>query len=173
MPTIITNPATLTWANFTPSPNQIPDPSDGSLVDAVTSFNFVLQNLPPQVSGGVFTVPAAITITITPNCQVWTGVVQSAALLSHEQFHYDVGIMCARAFGRHIANLRGNSLAALVALIQNAQTLHFRTRAGILQRRYDVDTRHGTINQFQRIWKSRMTAALASPNTDTMGGFYF
>ena len=57
MPTIITNPATLTWANFTPSPNQIPDPSDGSLVDAVTSFNFVLQNLPPQVSGGVFTVP--------------------------------------------------------------------------------------------------------------------
>ena len=173
MPTVVANPVNLSFANFTPSPTQIVDPGDGSLVDALTNFNFAIQNLPPVNTGGVFTVPPAITITITPNCQIFTGVLQTPALLSHEQFHYDVGIMCGRAFARHIMFLRGSSLADLVAQIGAAANLHFRTRARILQRRYDIDTGHGTIALYQNIWKSRMTHALASPNDATMGGFWF
>jgi len=173
MPTVVAIPAVLSWANFLTSPTKILDPGDGSLVDAVTKFDWALQNLPPIITNGVFTVPSGITITITPNCRVWTGVVQTAALLSHEQFHYDVGIMCARAFGRQIANLRGTSLSDLSTKINDAATLHFKTRARILQSRYDIDTRHGTQAHYQQIWKSRMTRALASPNDDTMGGFWF
>jgi hypothetical protein len=172
MPTVVATPATLTWANYAVTSSRITDPADNQLVDAYTSFNWALQNLAPVNTAGVFTVPAAIQITITPNCQVWSGVTQTAGLLSHEQFHYDVGICCARAFAREIGTLRANSQANLVGRIQSAAMLHFTTRAGILQKRYDLDTRHGTNAHYQRIWKDRMAKALAD-NAATMGGFYF
>ena len=50
--------------------------------------------------------------------------------------------------------------------------LHFKTRNKILQARYDKDTDHGTIPLYQKIWKDRMAAVLASPRADTIGGFY-
>jgi len=170
--TIVANPASLAWVNFTPSATQIVDPNDGTLVDALTRFNFNLPPLPPRMVNGQFAMADPNVITITPNAQVFTGVLQTPALLSHEQFHYDVGIVTARALARELMALRAPNQAALATAVQNAARLHFTTRAGLLQRRYDLDTRHGTNAHYQRIWKDRMTSCLANPRSDQLGGFF-
>ena len=170
--TVVASPATLTWANFTVVAAQMIDPNDGTLVNSVTQFNFNLPNLPPQTINGQLAMADPNVITITPNAQVWSGVVQTAALLSHEHFHYDVGIVTARALARQLMAIRAPNLAALQTAVQNAAQLHFQTRTRLLQRRYDIDTRHGTNAHFQNIWKSRMTACLANPRSDQLGGFW-
>jgi hypothetical protein len=170
--TAVTNPENLTWLNFRSSATRILDPADGTLVDAFTRFNFNLPALPHRMVAGQFAMADANVITITPNAQVFTGLVQTPALLLHEQFHYDVGTVTARALARQLMVLRVTSLAALVTAVQDASQLHFSTRAGLLQRRYDVETRHGTNAHYQRIWKDRMTACLANPVSDQLGGFY-
>ena len=137
-------------------------------------------SLMPTVSRGVphlyWLLPssrlALAGISIVPRAQVWSGVLQTAALLSHEQWHYDVATITGRALCRELARLRGTSLADLRAKIQTAVQLHFHKRAGILQKRYDLDTSHGTNAHYQKIWKDRMTATLANASADTMGGFW-
>ena len=151
---------------------RIVDPADRTLVDALTRFNFNLPNLPPRMIGGQFAMADPNVITITPNAQVFTGVFQTLALLSHEQFHYDVGIVTARALARELMALRAPNLAALTTAVQGAARLHFTTRAGLLQGRYDLDTRHGTNAHYQKIWKNRMAFCLAKPLSDQLGGFF-
>lgn len=170
--TVVANPATLTFADFTPSATQLVDPNDGTLIDALTRFNFSLPPLPPRVVGGVFAMADPNVITITPNAQIFTGVLQTPALLAHEQFHYDVGIVTGRALARELMALRAHSQAALVAEVQKAAILHFTTRSRLLQRRYDLDTRHGTNAHFQKIWKDRMAICLANPRSVQLGGFF-
>lgn len=170
--TIRANPVNLAWANFTVTANQILDPADGTLVDAYTTFNYNIPNLPPRNIGGRLAFPDPWTITITPRAQVWTNVAQTAALLSHEQWHYDIGTVTGRALARQLAASRGANMAELITILNDAVRLHFHTRAGILQKRYDIDTGHGTNAHYQKIWKDRMTACLANPNADQIGGFW-
>ena len=170
--TVQANPANLTWANFTVVPNKIVDPADNALVDAYTTFNYNIPPLPPRTVDGKLAFADPMTITITPNCRVWSGVSQTAALLSHEQWHYDIGTVTARALARKLSRARKNTQAELVTLLQNAVQLHFRTRAGLLQSRYDKDTRHGTNAHYQNIWKTRMTNCLNDASATQLGGFY-
>jgi hypothetical protein len=170
--TVIANPANLTWADFTSSASQIVDPNDGTLVDAMTRFNFNMPGLAPQTIAGQFAMADPNVITITPNAQVFTGVLKTPALLSHEQLHYDVGIVTARALARELMRLRASSQAALTIAVQNAVQLHFFTRTGLLQRRYDLDTRHGTVQHYQKVWKDAMAACLANPRSDRLLGFW-
>lgn len=170
--TVVGNPMSLAWSNFSVVASQITDPADGTLVDAYTAFNFNIPNTPTQVINGQHAVGSTFTITITPNARVWSGVSQTAALLSHEEWHYHVGIVTARALAKQLAALRAPNLPQLGFLFNEAVKLHFTTRAGILQKRYDIDTRHGTQDHYQKIWKDRMTVCLANPNADQIGGFF-
>lgn len=170
--TVFASPQTLAWTNFTPVPNRIRDPNDGTLVDALTRFEYFLPVRPPRRVNGRFALADPLTLLITPNAQVWTGVRQTAALLSHEQFHYDVGIVVARAAARHFMSLRAASQSALGRALARASYLHFHTRAGLIQSRYDRDTRHGTNARYQGIWKRRMAACLSNPKADQIGGFF-
>ena len=166
------NPRNLTWGDFTVVPNRIVDPADGELVEAYTAFNYNIPNLPARVYGSKFGFADPMTITITPTASVWSGATQTSALLSHEQWHYDLGIVLARSLAKKISRVRKKTRQELVVFIQNAAALHFTTRAGLLQKRYDLDTRHGTQPRYQRIWKDRMRACLANPNITQLGGFY-
>ena len=166
------SPVNLTWGQYTVVPDRILDPADNTLVDAYTTFRYNIPNLPPREIDGQFALADPMTITITPVLKVWSGVAQTAALLSHEQLHYDVGFVTARALGRHLMRLRGNSLADLRTALIDAVNLHLVTRAGLLQRRYDKDTSHGANAHYQGVWKNRMTACLADPRADQLGGFY-
>jgi hypothetical protein len=169
--TVVANPATLSWSNFVPVPAKITDPNDRTLIDALTRFNFNMPALPPRTIGPQLALADPLVITITPNSQVWTGVRQTAALLSHEQLHYDVGIVTGRALARQLMQLRAPNLPSLVSAVQAATRLHFTTRAGVLQSHYDQDTGHGTNAHQQKSWKDRMTACLANPLADQLAGF--
>ncbi len=131
-----------------------------------------LRNLPPRTVDGQLALADPNIITITPNSQVFRGVNQTPALLSHEQFHYDVSVVIARALARKLMRIRSPNHGTLRVAIQSAADLHFMTRARLIQRRYDMDTRHGTNAHYQKIWKSRMTSCLANPRSDHLGGFW-
>ncbi|MEZ5347437.1 MAG: hypothetical protein R2681_18035 [Pyrinomonadaceae bacterium] len=170
--TVQANPVNLTWTNFTVVPNKILDPADGSLQDSYTKFDFSMPAMPPRTVDGKLALADPLTITITPNARIWSGAPQTDELLSHEQLHYDVGIVTARAFAREISRLRKDTQAELVLALRAAETLHFITRTGLIQKRYDIDTRHGAQTHYQKIWKDRMTACLANVNSTQIGGFW-
>jgi hypothetical protein len=169
--TVSASPTTLAWSNFT-SVSSLTDPADGTAVDAYTTFGYDIPDRPARTVGGMLALADPMTIRITPNARVVTGVAQTAGLLSHEQFHYDVGIVCARALARHLMRLRGANQADLRSQLISAVTLHLITRAGLIQRRYDIDSRHGTNAHYQKVWKDRMATVLANPNADQIGGFW-
>jgi hypothetical protein len=170
--TVTTSPINLTWANFTVVPNRILDPADRTLVDAYTTFAFNIPNFPPKAYGSQIGFADPMTITITPNASVWSGVMQTADLLSHEQWHYDIGTLTARNLAKELSRARKNTIPELIKVLQDTVKLHFTTRAGLLQKRYDLDTRHGTQAHYQRIWKDRMRVCLANVNETQLGGFY-
>lgn len=96
---------------------------------------------------------------------MWADVPHTDELLSHEQSHYDVGIVRGGALARELTQLRAPSLAALRGAINDAFNLHLR-RAGLIQRCYDKETHHRTVARFQRIGKNAMTGCLAHPRAD-------
>lgn len=165
-------PALLSWSNFTITNDKIEDPADGELVDAYTAFDYIFPNSAPVTKKGFLVVPENYTISLLPKAKVWKDVMQTEELLSHEQWHYDVGIITGRALCRQIATLKGTSLADLKLKLQAAIELHFNKRAGLLQKRYDTDTNHGTVERYQKLWKERMKATLADPKAETMGGYW-
>jgi hypothetical protein len=170
--TVVARPVNLTWANFTPSATQIVDPQDGTLVDALTRFRFNIPGRAPRTVNGQFAMADPNIITISSDGQVFTGVLQTPALLSHEQFHYDVAIVTARALARELMGLRASSLAALMTAFQNAAQLHLFTRVRLLQWHYDRETQHGTNAHYQKIWKDRMALCLANQRSTQLGGFF-
>lgn len=169
--TVQANPANLTWGHFKLVSNLL-DPNDGTSVDAVTLFNYNLPNRRPRMVNGRAALADPMVLTITPNCKVRQGTSQTAGLLSHEQFHYDVGIVTARALARFMTRLRTRNFPDLRTELNRAVRLHFTRRADLIQRRYDKDTRHGQDAHQQRIWKRNMASCLAKPRTNQLGGFW-
>jgi hypothetical protein len=159
--TATANPQTLTWAHFTVVPDKIVDAHDGTLQHSYTTFRFEYPGAP-----GDFNV-----IAITPRAQVWNGVKQTEALLSHEQLHYDVGFVVARALARDLTRLRTRTLVDLENEFRNAFDLHFERRALLIQTRYDRETEHGANRRSQRIWKDAMARCLADPRAGHILGW--
>jgi hypothetical protein len=168
---VVTTPATLNWGNFTPV-GTIIDPADGTQQDSYTTYVFAIEEKSPRVVNGLQAMAETFNITITPSAQIKLGTVRTNVLLSHEQFHYDVGIVCARALARALAALRAADVPALVLAFKAARQLHMMTRPEIIQKRYDMDTRHGTNAHYQKVWKQAMVSCLANPKSDQLMGFY-
>jgi hypothetical protein len=106
-----------------------------------------------------------------PAAASWGGP-QSPELLAHQQFYYDVGFVVARVVARELMSLRAGGEGELAAAVWNTVQLHFIFRAGLIQRRYDLDTRHGAIRYDQQLWTWRMSACLADPTSSQIGGFW-
>jgi predicted secreted Zn-dependent protease len=89
-------------------------------------------------------------------------VSKTAKPLAHEQFHYDVSVVLARAAAKHFNRLRASTKAKLLKLLTQASSLHLVTRNQLVQQRYDIDTHHGTNAHYQKVWKDRMKQCPAS-----------
>jgi len=170
--TAVVDPDDLSWDDFDVTPDRIRDPGDGTLVDAFTRFNFDFPDLPARKIGREFALSDPNVITISPNAQVFANVLQTDELLSHEQLHYDVGFVTARALARELTRMRAPNLAVLKATLRDTFNLHFKTRAGLIQHRYDKDTNHGTIAHYQKIWKDSMAGCLANERADHLLGWW-
>ena len=96
----------------------------------------------------------------------------TAPLLAHEQFHYDVGFVVCRALAHQLTIARAPTLAGLATKLAALLDLHIKRRVALIQRRYDLDTQHGLNDKYQRIWLDRMTACLANPAANQIGGFW-
>jgi len=169
--TVRANPANLTWNHFTVMQTVI-DPADNTVQDSFTAFNFSIPDFPPRMINRRFGLAETFQITITPLARVRAGAAQDAGLLSHEQFHYDVGVVTGRALARTLMTLREPDLSALRLALNRAVHLHFFTRARLIQRRYDLDTHHGREQHYQRIWKNQMAACLADRGSTHIHGFW-
>lgn len=164
-------PASLTWANFTVVTNLV-DPHDNTPQDAVTAFDYVIPTMPPRQVGGRWYLAQTFTIRITPNAKVRQGAPQTAALLAHEQLHYDVGFVIARQLARELERLSARDLPTLSQRFNDCVNLHFHRRAGLIQHRYDLDTRHSQNKHYQAVWDKMMRDCLANANATMIGGWY-
>jgi hypothetical protein len=104
--TTVASPQNLSWDDFDVAPDRILDPGDGTLVDAFTRFDFDLPDLAARTMGREIALADPNVITITPNAQVFANELQTDELLSHEQLHYDVGIVRVRALARELTHQR-------------------------------------------------------------------
>jgi hypothetical protein len=163
--TVVAKPTTLTWAHFKRAKKVI-DESDGTEQDAYTTFNYALQVAAIAKVDGKFAFPAKATITITPKATVRIGYPEQQALLDHEQFHYDVGVLAARLAAKELAALRSANGPALQNEANAVIDTHLVTRASAIQKEYDKDTEHGKNKVRQEVWLKAMREALAKPAGD-------
>lgn len=169
---VAAKPWALAWTDFKKIDTKPVDPNDGTSGDALTSFDWDVPGLTYSMVGGHLVYTGLSVITITPNAQVFKSTPQTAALLSHEQFHYDVGIVTARALARTLMAIRAPNLFALQIAQNKAQQLHLKTRSLLIQRHYDHETRHGANAGYQKVWKESMAACLANYNSLHLRGFW-
>jgi hypothetical protein len=169
--TVRRNPERLTWGDFICIPIVI-DPNDGTEQIAFTAFDFDIPDQPRRTVDGQLALAETFEIIITPRARVKMGGPQSPELLAHEQFYYDVGFVVARVVARELMTLRAGDERELEFAVWNTVRLHFIFRAGLIQRRYDLDTRHGTVRYDQQLWTWRMSACLADPSSSQIGGFW-
>ena len=163
---------TLRWSDFTVTSNRPVDPADNTAQDSVTAFEYALENKGPRKVGNEFAFPDPWKFTVSPRAVVWSGAAQTAALLDHEQFHYDVGIVCARAMARSLSRVRVRKESELMGVLLSHERLHLHRRAGLLQRHYDRETNHSRNAVAQSRWKRNMAACLANPSLLMLGGWW-
>jgi len=162
----------LSWGDFSIVAPPLVDPADGHTIDAYTSFDYQLSNGTPTASGSNFVVPQPNTLTITPNAKVTNTTAHTAALLAHESFHYDLGFCIARVVAKKLERIELPTAAQVTAEGLRLFAYHFRTRAGLIQARYDADTHHGTVARYQNIWANRMAACKGDANATQIGGYW-
>jgi hypothetical protein len=162
--TAAANPAQLTWNRFTEVP-YLPDNED-----AHVDPHFDIPRLPLRRVGSDFALAATFAVSVTPRARVRQGASKTTTLLAHEQGHYDLGLLAARAMARELETLRAPSQAALATALQTCFTLHTDTRLGPIQERYDTDTSHGTVSAQQQRWESMIRAALSTSPCNSING---
>jgi hypothetical protein len=168
---LVVKPTTLKWTDYTEQ-EKVVDPVDKTEQDAFTAFEWDLPASKPRRLDGKLALPDGLTLSITPVALVRKGARKSDELLSHEQFHYDVGIVIARVVVKALERLTGRTIADLDAGSDLILNRHFVVRSGLIQRRYDLETRHGRNAGYQKAWKRLMRETLARPDSTQMGGWW-
>ncbi len=148
------------------------DPADGTIQDAYTAFEYEIFDKGARMVGTDYAFGVPNDIEVWPNALVRIGVTLTPALLAHEQFHYDVGFVVCRALAHQLTIARAPTIAGLVAQLNSLVELHIKKRVKLIQARYDKDTQHGLNAKYQRIWLDRMTACIANPTANQIGGFW-
>lgn len=154
-PTVVPHPVSLTWGDFATVAHL------SNHEDAHVNPVFELQNRPLRRVGRDYALAETFEVRVRPLARVRQGASQTDDLLAHEQGHYDIGIVAARALSRDLAALRASSPRALVHAADTAWTLHTQTRLGAIQQAYDTDTNHSRDAQAQQRWAELIRAALA------------
>ena len=147
----------LEWTDFEESGASLQDHD----AEAGYDSEFVPANFTPRKIRKRAHLPATYTIRVWPMLQVAPGANTSDELLAHEQLHYDVGIVCAKALARELDGLNAVDPAELLTLVNDLHELHMFTRADAIQKAYDVQTEHGKKAEMQKQWQDAMAQCLA------------
>ncbi len=154
--TVVPRPVTVSWSDFSPADSL---PSDE---EAHMDIGFDVENKNFRRVGNQFMVAETLEVGVKPQARVLRSASQTDKLLAHEQGHYDIGILAARALARELAALHAATPAALGLAMKSCFTLHRVTRLDPIQKKYDKDSGHGTNAQEQARWAGLIKAGLAA-----------
>jgi len=154
-------PSQLEWSQF----NTVASPSDGGTEQAqiATSIppiaSITVEHHGNTVSLGPFTLKLEVDKS---NCWVVRGQT-SAALLRHEQVHWDIAGLNAHEVSRALKALRESNTAALGTQVQTTMA-NLAIKAQAMQFWYDDESKHGLDARGQKTWEDKVAAAIANQN---------
>jgi len=163
---VVADPPRLTWTVFRTVDSLAG--SEDAHIGAEISFP---QPLRMEHDGDVYRLPT-FTITVAPEPSrtlVRASAKGSEELLRHEQGHYDLVLLAARALARELSTLTVSSATELSQLTQDSVDEHTK-RAARLSQAYDRRTDHGRNLAAQARWGERIAAALAVESVDDLDG---
>ena len=175
---VIADPPRLTWSVFRTVDSLAG--SEDAHIGAEISFP---QPLRMEHDVDVYRLPA-FTITVAPEPSrtlVRASAKGSEELLRHEQGHYDLVLLAARALARELSTsaagalpdcrywLTASSPTELSQRTQDAVDEHTK-RAARLSQAYDRGTDHGRNLAAQARWGERIAGALAVESVDELDG---
>ena len=163
------DPERLTWSDFR-RVDSVSGTSEQARIAAEMSFP---QPLKIERSGdGRYRLPA-FTITVAPEptrTMARRSASLSNSLLRHEQGHYDIVVLAARALARELESMTASSAEALTRWAEDSVSKHT-ARAARLSEVYDRKTQHGSEPTEQERWIERIRAALEDPGPAGLQGW--
>lgn len=83
----------------------------------------------------------------------------SQSLLSHEQLHFDIAELYARKIRKRVGELQSKGIRDIGVYNKEIQLLL--EESNDFDRRYDIETLHGSMAKKQAVWESRVQDELA------------
>ena len=157
---------TIEWADF----HLVGRISGPAIARAGYTSSTVPARFPRRIIDRKFHLPENLTIRINLVASVERTAQQTNELLAHEQLHYHVGVVCARALCCDLQGLTARSYSGLMHAYSKLNRLHLRTRAAVIQKAYDKQTNHGLIVDKQLEWEAAMAECLAQPSLTRLMG---
>jgi hypothetical protein len=164
--TVRVDPPLLTWSVFR-SVDSLPESEDAHIA-AEMSFPRPLRI---ERVDGVYRLPP-FTITVAPEptrTMVRRSAQRSAELLRHEQGHYDIVVLAARALARELGSTTAPSASDLSRSVEDCVAKHTE-RAARASEAYDRGTDHGRSPDEQTRWSERIASALTAGNVEELAG---
>jgi hypothetical protein len=165
--TVRADPERLTWSDFR-RVDSVSGTSEHARIAAEMSFP---QPLRIERAEGEYRLPQ-FTITVTPQparTVARRSVALSLALLRHEQGHYDIVVLAARALARELEGMTAGSAQELTRRVEDYVSKHT-DRAERLSEAYDRATDHSHDPAEQARWTERIDAALADGEATRLEG---
>jgi len=160
-------PPVLTWSLFR-RVDSIAGFSEDAHLAAEMSFP---EPLTMESKDGRYRLPS-FAITVAPESTrtvVRRSVGSPAELLRHEQGHYDIVVLAARALARELESITASSASELSQRVQDRVTEHT-SRARRLSEAYDRQTDHSRDEEAQARWNGLIAAALSAPEVTRLAG---
>jgi len=161
------NPSRLEWSLFR-LVDSIPGSSEDARIAAEMSFP---RPLKVERAGDEYRLPS-FTITVAPEpgrTMVRRSAPLSEYLLRHEQGHYDIVVLAARALARELDAMTAASAEELSRRAQDCVDKHT-NRAKDLSEAYDRETDRSRDPTAQARWIERIAAALSDPRAVSLAG---
>jgi len=162
------DPPRLSWSLFR-RVDSIPASSEHARIAAEMSFPQPLKI--ERAPDGRYRLPP-FTITVAPEptrTMARRSVALPDALLRHEQGHYDIVLLAARALARELDTMTAPSAAELIRSVEDCVAKHT-ARAERLSETYDRQTDHSHDGTAQERWTAQIRAALAAGEAAQLEG---
>ena len=160
-------PERLSWSLFRPV-DSIPGSSEDARIAAEMSFPRPIRI--EKIEDIYRLPPFAIRVAPEPEqTMVRRSIRPSRELLRHEQGHFDLVVLAARALARDLDRLIAASANELSRRVEELVAEHTE-RAERLSERYDRETDHSHDAKAQAQWSEMIAAALDSPAVSKIAG---
>jgi hypothetical protein len=164
---VVAHPAKLSWRNFK-AVAVLPDSDEDAQVapEAVLPGRVGMHKVK-----GKFRL-ADFTVTVAPKSSdtvIVRTANKTADLLEHEQGHYELMILSARAMAAELEKLEADSAEELQSAVTDVQSAHA-ARADTIDHEYDRQTDHSRNVAQQRRWRKLIDQAMAKGNATQIDG---